>query len=264
MFKIDDNKCYKMPVHFGGYDFDPAATFYRDVLSITYICTTDGARLADYLPEGFELLRPEMVIGYSQNRECEWMAGSSYNLIFVSVPARFQGQHDRADGQYILVMWENKTHPILGGREETGIPKIPADIEDLHKIQQNYFTNASFEGNTFLRLQLLGAQPVEAQKLVEMKAQLAERVLLGWRYIPKVGGPGADLSQPIFYPQSSETKSAWIGKGTVQWTVPTWEQNPMQCKIIKELAELPIIELAPAVMVQSVDMLKPGQGRVLK
>ena len=264
MFKIDDNKCYKMPVHFTGYDFDPSATFYRDVVVISFTCTTDGDRLADYLPEGFELLRPEMVISYNQCRECEWLAGSSYNLIEVNVPARFQGQQDRVEGQYVLVMWENKTHPILGGREETGIPKIPADIEDLHKIQQNYFTNGSFEGNTFLRLELLGAEPVDAPTLAEMKSQLAERVLFGWRYIPKVGAPGADLSQPIFYPQGSETKRAWIGQGTVQWTVPTWEQNPLQCKIIKELAELPIIEMAPAVMVQSVGILKPGQGRVLK
>jgi acetoacetate decarboxylase len=263
LFKIKENKCYKMPVHFGGWDFDPAGSYYRDIVQITYTCTTDGDRLADYLPEGFEMLRPELVISYSQNREVEWMAGSSYNLIEVGVPARFQGQHDRVDGLYILVLWENKTHPIIGGREETGIPKIYADIEDLHKIQQNYFTNASYEGNTFLRLELLGTQPVDAQKLAEMKAQLAERVIFGWRYIPKVGGPGAELSQFILYPQGSEINSAWIGKGTVQWTVLTWEQNPLQYNSIQALAELPIIDMAPAVMVQCVGIVKPNKARVL-
>jgi acetoacetate decarboxylase len=252
LFKIEDNKCYKMPVHFGGWDFSPAGSYYRDIVQITYTCTTDGNRLADYLPEGFEMLRPELVISYSQNREVEWMAGSSYNLIEVGV-----------DGLYILVLWENKTHPIIGGREETGIPKIYADIEDLHKIQQNYFTNASYEGNTFLRLELLGTQPVDAQKLAEMKAQLAERVIFGWRYIPKVGGPGADLSQFILYPQGSEINSAWIGKGTVQWTVLTWEQNPLQYNSIQALAELPIIDMAPAVMVQCVGIVKPNKARVL-
>ena len=157
-----------------------------------------------------------------------------------------------------------KPHPILAGRELIGIPKIYADIEDLHKIQQNYFTNASYEGNTFLRLKLLGAQPMEAQKLAEIKAQLAEIALLGWRYIPKIGGPGADLSQPTLYPQNFETNSAWIGKGEVQWTEPTWEQNPLQCRIIKALAELPIIEMGPAVMVKGVAILNTSQARILK
>ena len=76
------------------------------------------------------------------------------------------------------MVWENKTAPILGGREQTGIPKIYADIEDLHKIQQNYFTNASYEGNTFLRLEMTGAQPVDEPQLAEIKAHSAERALL--------------------------------------------------------------------------------------
>ena len=264
MFKFEDHKCYQMPAHFGGLDYDPTGTIYRDMVSVNYTCTTDGDRLADYLPEGFELLRPELLISYAQCREIEWMAGSSYNLIEVGVPARFQGQHDRVDGQFALVVWENKTAPILGGREQTGIPKIYADIEDLHKIQQNYFTNASFEGNTFLRLEMMGAQPVDEPQLAEIKAHSAEKACFGWRYIPKVGGPGADLSQPILYPQSLEVNSAWIGKGTVQWTQLKWEQNPSQWHIIKALAELPVIKLAPAIMVKGVGTLKSMQARVLK
>lgn len=258
MFKFDDKKSYLMPAHFGGPDYDPAGLYYRNVLGVSYTCTTDGDKLSDYLPEGFELLRPELMIAFTQSREVEWMAGSGYNLIEVGVPARFQGKRDRVDGVFALVVWENKTAPILGGREQTGIPKIFADIEDLHKIQQNYFTNASYEGNTFLRLQLTGAHPVEAPSLP------VDRALFGWRYIPKVGGPGADLSQPILYPQSTEINSAWVGQGAVQWTQLTWEQSPSQWHIIKALAELPVIELAPVTMVQGVAYLKSSQSRVLE
>lgn len=264
MFKFEDNKCYQMPAHFGGWDYTTAGVHYRDVVAVSFTCTTDGNRLADYLPEGFELLRPELLIAYTQSREVEWMAGSAYNLIEVAVPARFQGKRDRIDGVFALVVWENKTAPILGGREQTGIPKIFADIEDLHKIQQNYFTNASYEGSTFLRLEMTGAQPLDAPQLAEIQAAAANRALFGWRYIPKVGGPGADLSQPILYPQTSEIKSAWTGKGTVQWTQLKWEQNPMQWHIIKALAELPVIELAPAMMVQGSACLKSSQSRVLE
>lgn len=43
------------------------------------------------------------------------------------------------------MVWENNTTPILGGREQTGIPKIYADIEDLHILKPHYATIASFE-----------------------------------------------------------------------------------------------------------------------
>ena len=87
--------------------------------------------------------------------------------------------------QFALVVWENKTAPILGGREETGIPKIYADIEDLHKIQQNYFTNASYEGNTFLRLEMMGAQPVDEPQLAEIKAAQPKEASLGGAIFPR-------------------------------------------------------------------------------
>jgi acetoacetate decarboxylase len=258
MFKFEDNKCYQMPAHFGGYDYDPSGLYYRDMVGVSFVCTTDGDRLADYLPEGFELLRPELMIAYSQCREVDWMAGSAYNLVEVSAPVRFQGRRDRVEGDFALVVWENKTAPILGGREQTGIPKIYSDIEDLHVFQNNYFTNASYEGNTFLRLEMTDAQPVDAGQLS------VERALFGWRYIPKVGGPGAELSQPILYPQKTEISRAWKGSGAVEWIPLKPEQNPSQWHIIKALAELPVIELAPVTMGKGLAILMSSNSRVLE
>ncbi len=265
MFTFDDSKCYMMPAHFGGFDYDPGAElYYRDVVGVTCTYATDGDQLARYLPAGFELMKPELSLQYSQCRQIEWMAGSCYNLIQACVPARFNGRRDQITGQFVLVIWENKTAPILGGREQTGMPKIYADIEDLHIIQESYFTTASYEGNTFLRMELTGARPVDEQVLLQSKAQRIEMAPFGWRYIPKVGGPGAELSQAILYPQSFEANAVLTGSGRVQWTQLTWEQNPMQWHIIKALAELPMIEMAPATMTKGVIILKPAQARVLK
>ena len=67
MFKFEDNKCYRMPAHFGGSVFDPGAkATYHDVVTLAFTVTTDGDRLSDYLPEGFELRKPELGISYQQ------------------------------------------------------------------------------------------------------------------------------------------------------------------------------------------------------
>ncbi len=55
---------------------------------------------------------------------------------------------------------------------------------------------------------------------------------LHWRYIPKVGGTGADLSQPVLFTQRVETECGWQGSGGVQWTALRYEQNPIQAHII--------------------------------
>jgi len=261
MFKFEEGKCYKMPAHFGGSYFDPdAKAIYDDVVTLIFSYTTDGEQLSNYVPEGFELTKPELSIEFQQCRQVEWMAGSYYDLVSVAAPVRFNGQRDRLEGSFSLVVWENKTTPILTGNM-MGVPKIYADIEDLHILADTYRTRLSFEGSTFLELEMIRHQPLDAE---EVKAMNTDINSLGWRYIPKVGAPGADLSQPILFPLHNEPNSAWLGSGKVKWTKSTWDQNPMQFYIINALAELPIIDMKPVILTQGREILTEAQGRVLK
>jgi len=261
MFKFEEGKCYKMPAHFGGSYFDPdAKAIYDDVVTLIFSYTTDGEQLSNYVPEGFELTKPELSIEFQQCRQVEWMAGSYYDLVSVAAPVRFNGQRDRLEGSFSLVVWENKTTPILTGNM-MGVPKIYADIEDLHILADTYRTRLSFEGSTFLELEMIRHQPLDAE---EVKAMNTDINSLGWRYIPKVGAPGSDLSQPILFPMHNEPNSAWLGSGKVKWTKSTWDQNPMQFYIINALAELPIIDMKPVILTQGREILTEAQGRVLK
>jgi len=261
MFKFEEGKCYRMPAHFGGADFDPdAKAIYNDIVTLSFSYKTDGDRLSDYIPEGFELLRPELNISYQQCREVEWMAGSYYNLVTVSAPVRFNGRHDRIEGSFALVVWENKTTPILTGNM-MGVPKIYADIEDLHIIAGTYRSRLSYECSTFLQLEMTRLGPLSGEQVTALHMDVNS---LGWRYIPKVGSPGADLSQPILFPMRSEPNAAWTGSGTVKWTELTWEQSPMQWHITKALTGLPIIEMNPVMMTQGRSCLMENRGRVLR
>lgn len=261
MFKFEEGKCYKMPAHFGGSYFDPdAKAIYDDVVTLIFSYTTDGEQLSNNVPEGFELTKPELSIEFQQCRQVEWMAGSYYDLVSVAAPVRFNGQRDRLEGSFSLVVWENKTTPILTGNM-MGVPKIYADIEDLHILADTYRTRLSFEGSTFLELEMIRHQPLDAE---EVKAMNTDINSLGWRYIPKVGAPGADLSQPILFPMHNEPNAAWLGSGKVKWTKSTWDQNPMQFYIINALAELPIIDMKPVILTQGREILTEAQGRVLK
>ncbi len=262
MFQFENDKCYRMPAHFGGYVYQPTETCYHDVLSMNFTYATDGDRLAGYIPEGFELLRPELTIGFSQCREIEWMAGSAYNLIDVSAPVRFNGRRDQVKGVFSLVVWENKTAPILGGREETGVSKIYADIEDVHILHERRFSTASFEGNSFLRLKMTVTEPMSDSQLAPLRKAPANA--LHWRYIPKVGGPGADISQPVLYPQRLEAEQGWLGSGTVEWTALRYEQNPGQFHIIQALAGLPQREMLSVMMTKGKVFLMPSMARVLE
>ncbi|KAF5067864.1 acetoacetate decarboxylase [anaerobic digester metagenome] len=272
MFRFDGTKTYRMPAHFGGNAPPPPdfAVHNRDTTALTFVCTTDGDELARYVPETFEILRPEVIFGFGQLREIDWLAGGRYNVVTADVPVRFNGKKDVLEGNYNLVTWENLATPIIGGREENGVPKIYAEIQDLHAGAAgylgapDYFTNASYDGNTFVRMEMRDARPVEGEALAALKGSMAVNNLFGWRYIPNVSGPGATLSQPILYPQGAEITSAWTGTGSIEWIRLAPWQNPMQHHIVNALADLPILGMAPVMLTKSVAVLKPSQGRVLE
>lgn len=128
---------------------------------------------------------------------------------------------------------------MLTGREATGVPKVFADIEEHHQLGDYCFTNASYEGSRFLRLEIHRTQEMAAEE-VAMRHQQPQLNWFGWRYIPNIGTSGATLSHATLFPQETIVKSGWHGEGAVQWDALTREQHPLQAHIISALSRLPI------------------------
>ena len=146
----------------------------------------------------------------------------------------------------MLVIWEDNTTPILGGREEAGMPKIFADIHQYRQRGKDLSVNVSHEGRTFLEMELAEEREYTAEEIAKMNENNGRIIQLGWRYIPKVGPfPGAALSEATYYPVDNEFSSGSVCSGTVKWTVPKWEQHPLQVPIIAAIARLPVLEYLP-------------------
>jgi hypothetical protein len=240
MFKFSEVSNYLMPAHFGGYEGQPPAVTYPDVTSINITYETDSGMLAHYIPEGFELTQPVVTILYAASRGLEWLGGGAYNLIAVNAPVAYTAGRDRLEGVYALVLWENKTAPILTGREQSGMPKIFADIQDLHQLGERLFTNASDEGSAFLRMDIRKTKAMAPEEVTNLNQQWASLNWFGWRYIPNIGRPGAALSHATLFPQEFAFTQAWWGEGRVHWEAPLPEECPPQARIIEALSQLPI------------------------
>ncbi len=242
MFRFSEESNYTMPAHFGA-DFEgpwPAGPTYPDVTSIIITYETDPGMLAHYIPEGFELTQSVVTIAYSMNRGLEWLGGGAYNLISVNAPVAYPHGQDRLEGQYALVVWENKTDPIIHGREQ-GVPKLFADIQDLHQLGDRLFIKASYEGSAFLRMEVRKTKAMAPEELTTLNQQWAANSnWFGWRYIPNLGRPGAALSYATLFPQEFAYTQAWRGEGRVQWEALLPEEHPIQARMIEALSQLPI------------------------
>lgn len=261
MFHFDDDYTYRMPAHFGGVKGgDLHDLQYDDVTSIAISYLTDEDQLAQYVPDAFEIVEPSVNIEYQKCCGIHWMGGGEYTLLALMTPVRHLSSG--TVGAYALVVWENKTAPILGGREETGIPKIFADIPDYHLLDGHASAHASHEGRAFLELDLQLDHELSAEDIASRNS--APRInQMGWRHIGNIGRPGAAVSHATLYPVDVTYVSGGMGTATATWTPMDSLQNPMQFHIIAALAGLPVVEYRPGVLAKMVTHLRGDLAREL-
>ncbi|MCP5118022.1 MAG: acetoacetate decarboxylase family protein [bacterium] len=250
-----------MPAHFGRRLTGKASAEYLDVTTMAVSYLTDPVKLAQYLPEPFEVgSEPRVTVFYSMNHEIEWLAGGNYNLLGVNAAVRFNGKTDRLEGAYCLVLWEDETDPILTGRELLGIPKIYADIEDPAVLRGTWRTSASHRNHKIVDMSIRGLKPLPAETIAAFKSSSKKANWMGWKYIPNTGRGGAAVSHATLVPTSASPREAWTGTGEIDWNRLTWEQNPTQAHIVNALADLPVLEYGPAFVSRGATGLRvPGR-----
>ena len=155
-FKTPQDGNHMMPYFFGPRpENDKISGWYKDVTMIVIPYVTDEKILKSIIPEKFALLNdPIVTITYACNKDIDWLAGRSYNLVSISIKVKFEGKVDKEEGTLNLVMWENLTDPILTGRELQGIPKIYADIKDHQISDETVSTSMSHYDNTILDISI--------------------------------------------------------------------------------------------------------------
>jgi hypothetical protein len=251
MFKFSPYERYMMPAHFGPANQDKRASgWYRDVTTMIVPFLTDREKLAAFLPEPFSVgEQPVVTVAYACSKDVDWLAGRGYNLIAVTASAVFNGENEQLEGQYSLVWWENLADAILSGRELTGIPKIFADITDHSVVDGLWHSRVSHFDNRILDISIKDLRTPSAEEIAAVQdAQEGKDHPMAWRYLPRVGGFGATVSEPTTFPSESTYTGMWIGEGNIDWNKLTWEQNPTQFHIVNALADLPILQYLPAMV----------------
>lgn len=197
--QIDAEKAYSMPLIMGPmFDLaDRPRYVYGRTESLSVTLRTERSALLDLVPNCFVIPdEPTVTFTFADHDHIDFMAGGGYRLAYVTVSARYEGG-ETVDGLYVLVMWEDHTIPILGGREGLGIPKAYADISPIRRLEDGSLrATASVWGHEVLRLGVGGLN--EQNLIVRRTAQkrVNELPWLSYKHIYAIDGP-PDASYPM-------------------------------------------------------------------
>ncbi len=153
-----------------------------------------------------------MTVVFSQNNGLAFMAGGGYRIATFQVAASFDGESDHAEGDYILVMFENQTWPVIGGREDLGVPKLFADISPIRQLSDGRIRcDASIWGHLLFSLSLSGLRSQTLPARAVAARRINSRPWLAYKYIPSLDGQ-ADADYPTISINNTKIDRLWLGK----------------------------------------------------
>jgi acetoacetate decarboxylase len=265
--KLDPSLYYRMPLALGPVLERRALRLsYPQVEVLAFQYLTDPEALADLLPDCYlPGKEPLATVIFSSNNGLSFMAGGGYRLAAVMVAARFEGKQDHLEGDYIVVMFENHTWPIIGGREDLGVPKLFADISSIKIMPDGHLRcEASQAGHMLFGLDI---PPLKGQmSLVRVMAtrQVNARPWLGYKYIPALDGP-PDADYPTVTHNFVRMDKLWMGKkASLRFGTARREDIGVVKNLIDALATLSIIRPVQVVHFTGSAVLRYDLSRRLK
>jgi acetoacetate decarboxylase len=245
--KIDPNKIYLMPL-IGGWIGDTGKlgnAKYAEAHFLALQYQTDSDSVRALLPDCYQPDEEPIVtamFGYYDG--ADFMAGRGYNIASVSVAARFDGERDHVEGDYVLVIFENETLPILTGRELQGIPKTYADVSPIETLPNGHLRcEASLWKHLLFGIDL---EPLKKQNILVRSVaskRINARPLLGYKYSPSVKGP-PDASYPTVLPSETKLEELWLGKtGQIFFGDALESDIAIGKRMVDALKTLPVLQV---------------------
>lgn len=266
MFRFEEDGMYQMPVHFGpccGPRRGPdGERLYKkgsqESTQHMLVYETDAKAVSRYLPEGFSVRMPYIIITHKMHRNLPWLAGHGYNVTTFNVPVTYCGTNDEIKGQYQLAIWENHADPIICGREQLGYSKIYADITDICEEEDGTYAALSSWNFKFLKLHFkMDEKPDDLSEMQKVLFDEENEGIMHYKYIPhaEAGFNKADVQYvtitPKTFPAPEDAKPlpqperVW-GNASLEWWIPEWKDMPTQYHIVQGLASLPILRVVGA------------------
>ena len=189
-FTFREGDTHRMPVTLRHYPFNrDVRVYYDDCRMFSFDQKTDMEALAPLIPADFEITAPLVSWSYVNCRGVDFMMQGEYRILQAAVPVRFCGKEETLKGTYPLLILENAAVPVLGGREEDGMPKVVCDISlDRHR-DSHWFAAASQDCETIARMNFFEGAPWTPEQVSAYNAQGKVNVF-GNRCLPAVDRPG--------------------------------------------------------------------------
>jgi acetoacetate decarboxylase len=181
----------------------------REIVTLRY--NTNKKAIQNILPDCYTSTDPNVTVSFVYNDGVQDLAYRGYNIATFQVPALYEGEQNTVEGSYSIVMYEDNTTPIIGGREVIGIPKLYSEISPIRLMPDGRLRcEASIYGYLLFGIEVEAGEKQGESVVDAWNAGENVSNLLGYKYVPSLEGP-PDCAYPILTPSEICLKELWNG-----------------------------------------------------
>lgn len=209
---------------------------------------TDPAAIKELLPEcAFKVgEKPIVTVVHDWFNDVGLLEGDGYAISAFAVSARFDGEKDHVEGDYVLIMPETNNFMVMTGREYTGTPKILSDIAQPLTLA-NGFTRVetrTLKGEVMYGVNFAPLKETDAATRQKVNDVLNSRPLLNYAVHPRQGcDPDA---YPLVNMLEKKLDKLWMGTGEVYLGDVQTRSTVMERNAVNALKTLPVLEVIGA------------------
>jgi acetoacetate decarboxylase len=246
-------------------NFSSSGSPYREVQSVALSYETDPDALRALVPSCYEIPEPAIItVSFIQNNGVDFMAGGGYRIATVLASVEFNGEKDHEKGNYVLVMFEDDTLPILLGRERLGVAKLFADISPIRTMPNGHIRcETSLWGHPLFGIDV---EPLTEQsdEVIAKANETPRPPMLSYKYIPSLEGP-PDEDYPVCTRSEVTTKELSLGdSGRYYFGDPGTEDISFMKTIIDSLKTLPVRKIVRTSRAATSSVLRSDKARRLR
>lgn len=271
---------WRMPISFGPMP-GPRQDFHgrpRDGTNATFSTAsvkfkTSRTVLQNLFPtDKLQFAAPDTMVyatfSATQLGNLEWLGGRGYSHFGLYIHGV---QYTRSDGStligtYLPVLFENLADPILSGREELGFPKLFADL-GVAAAEQSWKLDAGWMGSSFGSMALADLEDTQTNtpSTSDVFPPLPkDEGLLFHKYIAATAQVGseqrgqADVEYTAFLPNAEDARTVerrvqrtrYAASAEIKFDALDWKALPTLHHVVGRLAEVPVIEVVEAKLVE--------------
>jgi len=162
-------------------------------------------------------------------------------------------------------MFEDQTWPIIGGREDLGIPKLYADISPITLLPDNHLRcEASLWGHLLFAIELSPQKNQNAVVRLAATRMINARPMLAYKYIPSLHGP-PDASYPTVSKNDTKVRDLWFSEsGKVAFGDAGFDDTAYSSLVINALKPLQVVKFERALHYRGSAVLRYDLSRRLR